>query len=253
MSTPTTPSTPPAGDDRNLVQVAPAAATPGFEERLQSFWIKNSKAILLVCLVMLLAIVAKGGMEWMQASKERGIAADYAAATTNEQLAAFAAAQPSHVLAGAAHLRIADEAFDESRYAEARTAYEKAAAILPAGPFAGRARLGLAVSKFHTNDVSGAEADLRMLADDVTQLKAVRSEAAYHLAGLAAEAGRTDEVARLADQIMTIDPTSLWSQRAMMLRATLPAPTAVPTSTPTATAAGESTEGLPAIQFKTGN
>jgi len=252
MSTPSTPSTPPAGDDRNLVQTAPAAATPGFEERMQAFWVKNSKAIMLVCLVVLLAIVAKGGMEWMQASKERGIASDYAAATSNEKLAAFASTHSSHALAGAAHLRLADEAFGEGRYAEARTSYEKAAAILKTGPFAGRVRLGVAMSKFHTNDVAGAEADLRALADDVMQLKAVRSEAAYHLASLASEAGRTDDVARLSDQIMTIDPSSLWSQRAMMLRATLRTP-ASPVAPSTPASAGEATDALPAIQFKTGN
>jgi tetratricopeptide (TPR) repeat protein len=253
MSTPTTPSTPPAGDDRNLVQVAPAPATPGFEERLQTFWSKNAKTIMLACVVVLLAIVAKGAMEWMAASKERGIAADYAAATTNDQLKAFANAQPGHALAGAAHLRLADDAFGSGDYTAALADYQKSAEILKTGPLAGRARLGAAMAKFHSNDTAGAQADLRAIADDVTQLKAVRAEAAYHLASLASEAGNTAEVARLADQVMTIDPTSLWSQRAMMLRASAPAAVAASAPAASETPAAESGDALPAIQFKTGN
>lgn len=253
MSNPSTPSTPsPSGDDRNLVQVDATPAAPGFEERLQAFWAKNSKLILIVCAVVLLAIVIKGGLELMAARKEQDVAEAYAKATTNDQLKSFATAHAGHALAGAAHLRLADEAFAAGRYAEARADYEKAAAILKTGPFAGRVRLGVALSKFHTSDVAGAEADLRALADDVTQLKAVRSEAAYHLASLASEAGRSEEVTRLADQIMTIDPASLWSQRAMMLRATVPTvSSSAGTPAPASDTASEA--AAPAVQFKTGN
>ncbi len=250
MSTPTTPTTPPAGDDRNLVQATPAAASPGFEERLQAFWSKNAKLIMVVCVVVLVAIVARGAMEWMAANKEKGIAADYAAATTNDQLRSFISAQPGHALAGAAHLRLADEAYAAGSYTAALADYQESAGILKTGPLAGRARLGAAMSKFLSNDTAGAQADLRALADDVTQLKAVRAEAAYHLASLASEAGNSVEVARLADQVMTIDPTSLWSQRAMMLRATAAAPVA---AAPADSAAPAEGDAQPAIQFKTGN
>lgn len=250
MSTPTSPTTPPAGDDRNLVQAAPAPASPGFEERLQAFWSKHAKLIMLVCVVVLAAIVARGAMEWMAANKEKGIAADYAAATTNDQLRSFIAAHPSHALAGAAHLRLADEAFAAGNQTAALGDYQKAAEILKTGPFAGRARLGAAMSKHLSGDLSGAQADLRAIADDITQLKAVRAEAAYHLASLASEAGNSAEVARLADQVMAIDPTSLWSQRAMMLRVTAPSPAAAAPAESAAPAAGDA---LPSIQFKTGN
>ncbi len=250
MSTPSTPSTPtPSGDDRNLVQAEPAVVTPGFEVRLQAFWEKNSKLILLACAAVLLAIVGKGLVEVLAARKERAVAAAYAAATTNDQLKGFISAHAGHALAGAAHLRLADEAFAAARYAEARADYEKAAAILTAGPFAGRVRLGVALAKFHTGDTAGAESDLRAIADDVTQLKAVRGEAAYHLASLAASAGRADEVTRLTEQVMTIDPTGMWSQRAMMLRATTAAPASASAAPAPAT---PSTDAVPAIQFNTG-
>lgn len=250
MSTPPSPTTPPSGDDRNLVQATPAPASPGFEERLQAFWSKNAKLIMIVCVVVLIAIVARGAVEWMGANKEKAIAADYAAATTNDQLRSFISAQPGHVLAGVAHLRLADEAFGAGNHAAALADYQKAAEILKTGAFAGRARLGAAMAKFLSNDAAGAQADLRALADDVTQLKAVRAEAAYHLASLASEAGNGAEVARLADQVMAIDPTSLWSQRAMMLRVTAPSPAAAAPAESAAPAAGDA---LPSIQFKTGN
>lgn len=248
MSNPSTPSTPPSsGDDRNLVQAQPAV--PGFEERLQAFWSKNSKAILIVCAVVLLVIVGRGAVELLAAGKERSIASAYASATNNDQLKGFIAAHPGHALSGIAHLRLADEAFTAGRFIEARGDYEKAAAVLKTGPFAGRVRVGVALSKFNAGDTAGAEADLRAVADDVTQLKAVRGEAAYHLASLAATAGRTDEVTRLTEQVMTVDPTGMWSQRAMMLRATQPA-SAVPAA-PVAPAS--SGDAVPSIQFNTGN
>lgn len=249
MSNPSTPSTPPAsGDDRNLVQAQPVV--PGFEERLQAFWSKNSKTILVVCTIVLLAIIGRGAVELLASRKERSIASAYAAATTNDQLKGFIAGHSGHALAGIAHLRLADEAYTAGRFIEARGDYEKAAAVLKTGPFAGRVRLGVALSKFNAGDTTGAETDLRALADDVTQLKSVRGEAAYHLASLAATAGRTEEATRLTEQVMTIDPTGMWSQRAMMLRATQPVASAPAAAPETPASSGDAT---PAIQFKTGN
>lgn len=251
MSIPATPSPTPSGDDRNLVRVDETYVAPGFEDRLRIFWEKNSKTVMTVCVVVLVAIIAKGGWELLQAQKEKGIAADYAAAGNDSaKLKSFASSHEGHALAGASYLRLADEAYAAGKFADAAANYEKAAADLKEGPFAGRVRLGLAVSKLQSGNAAGAEADLKVLANDVGLLKAVRAEAAYHLATIAAGAGKNDEVAKLADQIMTIDPQGTWSQRAMMLRATLPAAdnaAAVPAPAPE-----KKEESTPAVSFKPG-
>jgi hypothetical protein len=51
----------------------------------------------------------------------------------------------------------------------------------------------------------------------------VRSEAAYQLTSLAADAKNGADVQKFADQLMSIDPSSAWAQRAMSLRAMFPA------------------------------
>lgn len=253
MSTPATPSPTPSGDDRNLVRVDETYVAPGFEDKLRIFWEKNSKTVLIVCVAVLAAIVIRGGWELVQSQKAKGIAADYAAAASDSaKLKGFAESHEGHALGGAAYLRLADEAYAAGKFADAAAHYEKAAAILKEGPFAGRIRLGLAVSKIQAGNASEADAALKALANDVGQLKAVRAEAAYHLATLAAAAGKNDEVAKLAEQIMTIDPQGTWSQRAMMLRATLPAGEAT-TAAPAPTATEEKTDdATPAVSFKPG-
>ncbi len=244
MANPFTPSPPPSANDPSTAAPAdPAAALPGFEDRVREFWEKNSKLILLLCAGVVLAIVVKGAVELMRASQERAVSESYAEASANKQLGGFAAAHDGHALAGAAHLHLADEAYKEGRFAEAITAYEQADAMLTTPPFPGRIQLGLAISRLQTGQTGPAETTLRALANDVSQLKAVRAEAAYHLAMLAADAGRMDEVTQLSDQIMTIDPTSSWSQRAFMLRAMR-----MQTPAPAVEAAPET----PAIQFNPG-
>src|SRR4051812_11804106 len=112
MTTPATPSSPkPAGDDRKLVSVDETYIAPTFEDQLNLFWKKYSKAVLAVCVLTVVAILAKGGYEYMQGQKEVEIERAYAAATTPEQLKSFAAANPGHSLAGIAQLRLADDAY----------------------------------------------------------------------------------------------------------------------------------------------
>ena len=57
-------------------------------------------------------------------------------------------------------------------------------------------------------------------------MKAVRAEASYQLASLAAAASRNDEALKYLDQVTMIEPAGTWAQRALVLRATLPAPAA---------------------------
>jgi hypothetical protein len=226
MSTPATPSSPqPAGDDRNLVAVEAATAAT-FEDKVNLFWKNYSKLIVAACVVVVLAIAGKGLMDYLARQKDEKIGQAYAAATTNDQLKAFAAAHAGHALAGIAHLRLADEAYGAGKPADAIAGYDTAATILADGPLGARARLGRALAKLNSGKAPEGTAELKALADDAKLPKAARAEAAYHLTGLAVEAGNAADAQKFVDQLTQIDPdprSNPWSQRAMMLRATLPA------------------------------
>lgn len=249
MSTPATPASPkPAGDDRNLVAVDATTAT-SFEDRMHLFWEKNGTAVLTLCGLVLVGILAKGGWDYLAKQKELGVEKDYAAASTADQLKAFAASHTGHTLAGIALLRVADEAYTAGKTADAIPAYEKALAELKTGPLAARAKLGRALSKLAAGKTAEGTADLKQLADNAAEAKIVRVEASYHLASLAAEAGNAADVQKLSEQIMKLDPQSPWTQRAFSLRASLPAPKAE-----AAPAAGKADEkkadAAPAVQVK---
>src|SRR5688572_27868877 len=165
MSPSATPSTPsPAGDDRNLVAVDATTALT-FEDKLHLFWKEHRSLVLGLCVAVLLAILAKGGWDYLARKKELEVEKAYAAATTSEQLKSFSAGHPSHPLAGIAQLRIADEAYAAGKSADAIAGYEKAITILKAGPLASRARLGRALSKVQAGKAAEAITDLKQIAD----------------------------------------------------------------------------------------
>jgi hypothetical protein len=223
MSMPATPSNPtPAGDDRNLVAVDPTTAV-SFEDKLQLFWKKNRNAVFVLCLAVVLAIAAKEGWQYMGRQKETEIEKVYAAATTPEQLKAFAVSHADHTLGGIAHLRMADDAYKAGKSADAIAGYEKAIGSLKEGPLVARAQLGRALAKVQSGKTADGQAELKKMADDAKQLKAVRAEAAYHLTSLAVDAGDAAEAQKYVDQLMQLDVASPWTQRAMGIRATLPA------------------------------
>jgi hypothetical protein len=248
MSTSATPSNPtPAGDDRNLVAVDPATAAT-FEDKVNLFWKKNRTVVVVLCILIVLVIVGREGWNYMNRQKELEVEKAYAAATTPEQLKAFAAAHPDHALAGIAQLRMADDAYKAGKSTEAIAGYDQAISILKTGPLAARAQIGRAVAKVQANKTAEAQADLKKLADDTTQVKGLRAEATYHLASLAVDAKNATDAQKYVDQLMQLDATSPWTQRAMALRASLPAtPAAV-----AAPAAGEkkSDAGSSGVQVK---
>ena len=234
MTMPASPSAPkPAGDDRNLVAVD-ATTAASFEDRLHLFWKNNGTAVLTLVVLVLLGIAAKGGWDYLAAQKELGIEKEYAAAATPDQLKAFAAAHADHALAGIALLRVADEAYAAAKPADALAAYEKAIPALNDNPLAARARLGRALAKIGAGKPADGTADLKQLAADAGLNKGLRSEAAYHLASLAADGGNAADVRKYVDQLMQLDPTpeKTWAKRAVSLLANLPAPAATPTPAP---------------------
>jgi len=240
MSPSATPSTPnPAGDDRNLVPVEATTAV-SFEDKLHLFWKRNRTAVLGLCVAIVAAILAKGGWDYYSRQKELDVEKAYAAATSADQLKAFIVAHPNHALGGIAQLRTADEAYAAGKSADAIAGYDKAISVLKTGPLAARAKLGRALAKVQAGKVPEATTELKQMADDAGQFKSIRAEAAYHLTSLAVEARDGVEAQKFVDQLNQIDPMGAWAQRAMMLRATLPATPAPATATPaTGTPAAE--------------
>ncbi|MSU70091.1 MAG: hypothetical protein EXS39_04815 [Opitutaceae bacterium] len=218
-----TPNDPkPAGDERPPAAAGAKHPELTFGDKLHLVWKNHGSLITTGCVIILLAILTKGGWEFYAAQREAGIESGYAAAGTPDKLKAFAGANAGHALAGLAHLRLADDAYTAGKFADALTGYAQAAAMLKSGPFAARAQLGGAMSKLGSGRTAEGEAALKQFSADTTQLKGIRVEATYQLASLAADAGRPAEVVKFSDQLMQIDPASPWTQRALMLRASQP-------------------------------
>ena len=237
-------SNPSSGDDRNLVSIDAAYLAPTFEDRLRLFWEQNSRTIMVVCSIVLVAIVAKGGYEILSAQREKGIAAEYASAISDAQLKAFAASHADHVLGGLAELRLADQAYAAGNYSDARAFYAKASGALKNSTFGQRARLGGAICAVQAGSAAEGEAALKLIAADLALAKLVRAEAAYHLASLAAASGNSAEAIRFIEQVASIDLEGQWAERATLLRTALPQSVAVQPAT------DAKLDEIPSISFK---
>jgi len=220
---------PPAESASRHADAAAPEAALGFEAVVQAFWDKNRAFIFGMCALALVAIFARSGWQYYAEAHEASVQEDYAKAVdSSAKLAAFADANSGHALAGVAYLKLADDKFTAGDYAGAFTGYQKAAGSLKNEALLGRARIGAAISQLNGPDAAAGEAALKTLSADPAQPKAVRAEASYDLASLAAAAGKADEARKLIEQIGRIDAASSWSQRGTMLLATLPADTAKP-------------------------
>ena len=209
----------------------PLATTPipvPFDERFRQAWERNANAIYAACGIVIAGILAKGAWDYLVAQKEIGTRKEYAACNSTEAFRAFAASHAGHPLAGVADLRVADNAYGLGHFADAVAGYERAIGELPASPFQSRAKLGLAIAQAQSGRAADAQAGLRQILNDPNQLNTIRCEAGYHLAEVAFAAGRAEEVQRLAEQLMQIDPSSAFAERAFALRAEMPGTVAAP-------------------------
>jgi len=211
-------------------QPDPAAAPVPvhLEERFRQAWERYGNAIYTGCAIVVAGILGKGGWDYLVAQREVGIQREYAECASAEAFRAFASNHPGHPLAGVADLRVADNAYGTGHFADAVAGYERAIGELAAGPFQARAKLGLAIAEAQLGRSADADAGMRQLLGDATQLSAIRCEAGYHLAEEAFAAGRVEEVQKLAEQLMQIEPSSAFTQRTFALRAEMPEPAPSP-------------------------
>jgi predicted negative regulator of RcsB-dependent stress response len=197
---------------------------PTLETAVHGFWAKNRQFILALCVAALLAIIGREAWQYFAASHEQAVQAEYAKiADQTAKLEAFANANSGHALAGVAWLRLADEKFAAGDFKTAAAHYQKATASLQNAILLGRAKLGAAVSQLNGGDQAAGAAALKAVSADITLDKGVRAEATYHLATFAADAGKADEVKKLADEVSKIDPLSSWAQRTTLLLTSSPA------------------------------
>ena len=193
------------------------------DEKLRTTWERHGRTIYAVIALLAVAIIAKGTMDYLAGQKELAVQRDFAAAKTPDAFKQFAIDHQGHPLAALVELKTADESYLSWKFADATTGYTKAIADLPAGPFQERARLGLGMSLYRDGKTAEAEATLKVILNDDSQLKALRCEAGYDLADIAASAGRVDDVQKLAERLMQIEPTSPFAERAFGLRSEIPA------------------------------
>jgi hypothetical protein len=219
MTTPATPS------PKN------AEIAPSTEERLLQAWKTYGNLIYVVCGAIVIGILARYGWIYLNEQKELGIQKEFSEASTPDAFSNFAARHPGHPLAGVAEITVADEDFGSGKYSDAVRSYTAAVADLPAGPVQSHAKLGLAASLQMSGKLPEAEASLRQILNDSGQLKAVRCEAGFHLAGLLVAAGRGAEVQKLAEQLMQIDAASPFAARTLSIRPPAAGPVVAPAIT----------------------
>ncbi len=234
------PAAPPPHDPANP---PPPVGAEEFALKVQLFWEKNRSVILLAVAAVFVALLAREGWQWFQASRERGVQEAYAkVADRVDQLPKFAADNAGHALAGVAWLRAADDAYAKNDFKSAAGHYDKAVGELANAALKSRARLGAAMSRLASGDAAAAQSALKALGADAAAATPLRAEATYHLAVLAHEAGRTDEAKSLLEEVAKIEPMGVWAQRAFGLRAQIEAAQPAPAA-PAAPAA---------IEFKPG-
>lgn len=202
---------------------APRAGADAFADQMQGFWEKNRFFILVLIASVLAIILAREGWLAYGAMRERGIQAEYAKIERIDQLPRFAEEHAGHALAGAAWLRVADDAYAKNDFRAAATHYTKAAGSLDNVALKSRARLGAAMSQIAAGDQTAGEAALKALHADASATSTLRAEAAFHLATLAHTAGRSDEARQHLDEVAKIDAMGFWAQRAFGLRAQIEA------------------------------
>lgn len=254
MTTPANPSSEkPAGDDRNLVAVDENYKPLTFEDTVNQIWKRNRNLVWGLIILVAVVILGKGGWEYIQHQNELKVEQAFAAATTPEQLKSFAAAHADHSLAGVAYAQMGDDAYKAGKWADATANYDKALGVIKDGPLAARLKIGRAMAKAQSGKTAEAVTDLKQISGDTTALNAARGEALFQLASFAAEAGNADEVQKYSDEINKVDPASVWTQRAMMLRLSLPTKPSAAVTTPTTSVASPAATPPPAAKKDEGS
>ncbi len=210
----------PKADERNLVQKELDAELPP-EERIKVWWERNRVALALGAIVALVIVVGFQGIRLQREAFDRKVQEAWLEIADAEERLAFAERYGSHPLGGIAWLKIGDAAYAESNFEEAQIAYEKANTALVEPVFQGRARIGAAISSLKNGDRERARLALEQLAGDPEMFDALRAEAAFHRAILAAEDKDVETFERYRQMLMSLQYTQGWINRLESVEAQL--------------------------------
>ena len=210
-----------ADDDRNLVVVDKDFAEADIEDHVWLFWKRNRGTI--VTAFVLIAAILLGSAIYRTWRSNRTVAVQnaYVAAATPEALDSFAQTFAGEPLAAVAALQVADAAYTDGRFEEAARRYAAAAQALTVPEMAQRAQLGAAVALIR----AGKDADcaaLKAVAQNAEFYDAIRAQAAYQLALLAAQGNRFQEAYGWLEQLGNLPYAGIWAQRAQTLIALKP-------------------------------
>lgn len=203
------------GDDRNLVQIDEAFKEAQFEDKVWLFWERNKGAVIGAIAAVIIVVIGVLAWNQLQQSKLRQLQAEFSAAQTTEEQIAFAAANPSHPLAGIALLSAADHYYADEDFEQAAASYLNAAAPLHHNPeLYGRALIGAGIAQARLGDTSAALQHLRRAATDLKVADALRAEAHYHASVIERDLGETEQATRSLQAILALQYAGLWHNRA---------------------------------------
>ena len=213
----------PKSDERNIVSVDSSYEGASFEDKIFLLWNDYKRLIVGALAVIVLVFAGWGIAAWLQGQREQQITAAYQTALSIDERKAFAEEYAPHPLAGAALLEVADYHFSNGEYNDAVRYYQSAADLLP-DVIAGRAKIGIGASFALNGETQAALEHFESVARDVTNFSAVRAEAHYHAATLAAELGQFDTARDHIARISELDHSQLWASRARSLEQSFPQP-----------------------------
>lgn len=202
----------PKADERNLVKKELDAELPP-EERIKLWWERNRAALAVGAIVALVIVIGFQGIRLQREAFDRKVQEAWLEVTTDEARLAFAEQYETHPLGGIAWLKIGDAAYADSNFEEAQIAYETASEALVEPVFQGRARIGAAISALKNGERERARLALEQLAGDPAMFEAIRAEAAFHRALMAAEDKDTEAFERYRQLLMTLQYTQGWMSR----------------------------------------
>lgn len=181
------------------------------EERFNEFWKKYGVFIFGAIGAIAVVVLVSQVFNLLQKQSEAGMQAAYQEATASDARIVFAQENAKHRLGGLAYLAAADAEFAEGAFLQAGSHYEAALAGLSDSPLAGRARLGMAISRLRQGDASGL-ALLEDLARDASVLQVVRAEAAYHHAVATWERGDLQAAERSLTLLASFQDAPEWQR-----------------------------------------
>ncbi len=172
-----------SADERKTIILDEDLEGVEFEDRMWLYW-KRNKSFVLASLAMAFAIViCVQSFKIYKTNARKELAAEYAAATTPEQLAKFAADNSGKTLAGVALLQNADSLYADGKFADAQKIYENSQKTLRGTILEGRALLGAAASICAQDTEKGIDA-LKRVFENASIDTTYKAQAGY-LLGLA--------------------------------------------------------------------